>query len=229
VVLPTDVLLKSTSYEGSLIGRLDQLHSDWIFSWPEVGDAPFMEMPALLAGEEFDALVFNSAHGWYRQALGCLRNALETLTSAAACAVSNNAQLFDEWQAGRKELRFGSGRAVLRDSSIGTQIDADCSASQIFGDDGSSWMKSRYNQLCSYAHSEGGYNNADFWASNGPVFVPSALETIEAEFRETLALCYLLLRIGWSGYQVGPGQPALLRRSRATWAKYEDVLEKWLL
>ena len=58
--LPTDVALKSSSYEGSVIARLHGLQSEWIFSWPEVGQAPFMEEAALLAGEEFDALVFNA-------------------------------------------------------------------------------------------------------------------------------------------------------------------------
>lgn len=82
--LSTDVALKSSSYEGGLLARLDQLQSDWIFSWPEVGTAPYVDEVCLLAGEEFDALVFNALHGWYRQAIGCLRNALETMTVAAA-------------------------------------------------------------------------------------------------------------------------------------------------
>lgn len=73
--LPTDVALRTSGFDGSLIARLAGLHSDWIFSWPPVDGAPYMEEPALLAGEEFDALVFNAMHGYYRQAIGCLRNA----------------------------------------------------------------------------------------------------------------------------------------------------------
>lgn len=64
MTLPTDVALKSSSYEGSAIARLAALESQWIFSWPEVGEAPFMEEVALLADEEFDALVFNALHGY---------------------------------------------------------------------------------------------------------------------------------------------------------------------
>lgn len=49
MVLPTDVVLKSTSYEGSLVARMVELNSKWIFSWPEMGSAPFVDEIALLA------------------------------------------------------------------------------------------------------------------------------------------------------------------------------------
>src|SRR6266508_4216809 len=110
--LSTDVALKSSSYEGTLVSRLAQLHSDWIFSWPDPGKAPFMEEPSLLAGEEFDALVFNALHGWYRQAIGCLRNALETLMTAAALAAGKNSKSFREWRVGERQFGFGTAREV---------------------------------------------------------------------------------------------------------------------
>lgn len=66
VDLPTDVALRTSSYDGSIIARLADLHSGWIFSWPKIDEAPYMAEPALLAGEEFDALVFNALHRYYR-------------------------------------------------------------------------------------------------------------------------------------------------------------------
>ena len=149
--LPTDVALKSSSYEGDSIARLHKLHSDWISSWPGVGEAPFMEELTLLAGEEFDALVFNAPHGWYRQAIGCLRNALETLTIGAGLAVRGNEPGFEQWRAGTKEYKFGNVREWLRDSQLGKQIDADAAPGSVFGDDEASWTKSRYARLCAYA------------------------------------------------------------------------------
>lgn len=227
--LPTDVALESTSQEGSRIARLHRLHSDWIFSWPEEDEAPFVEMPTLLAGEEFDALVFNAVHGWYRQALGCLRNALEILTVSAGLAVRNDRRIFDEWRAGTREVKFGNAREFLRDSTDGKQIDTQAAPQSIFGTHRRRWVKCRYSKLCSYAHSVAGYNNADFWESNGPLFVPRALALVESELRETLALCYLLVRLSWPNYRVGPGQPALLTGPRGEWAIYGGVLEHWLL
>lgn len=229
MTLPTDVALKSTSYVGSLVGRLDALHTDWIFSWPEIGTAPYMEEVALLAGEEFDALVFNAAHGWYRQALGCLRNAFETMTVAAALSVRGDSKQFSSWRNGAVQVSFQAARSWIRDSTLGGQLDSDVSPLSVFGDDEESWTRRRYARLCAYAHSQAGYNNADFWESNGPIFVPAALEHVEAEFRETLALCYLLLRLGWPGYAPGPGEPALLSDAKVGWEQFERTLRQWLL
>ena len=192
MTLPTDVALKSSGYEGSTISRLAMLDTGWIFSWPDAGQAPFMEEVSLFAGEEFGALVFNALHGYYRQAIGCLRNAFETLITAAGLAVTGNQELFNRWRKGERQIGFGQARAWLRDSALGRQIDSDATPYSIFGDDNSSWTKSRYVRLCAYAHSQAGYNNADFWESNGPVFVPSALLVVEREFRETLLA-------NWSG------------------------------
>lgn len=72
-------------------------------------------------------------------------------------------------------------------------------------------------------------NNADFWESNGPVFVPSALTVVEVEFRETLALCYLLLRLSWPNYRPGQGQLTLLNGPQGAGAIFAGVLTKWLL
>jgi hypothetical protein len=229
MILPTDVALKSSSYEGTAISRLSQLHTDWIFSWPDVGDAPFVEEAALLAGEEFDALVFNALHGWYRQALGCLRNALETMTIASAFSVRNEEARFRRWRAGTLEVKFGNARDWLRDSRSGQQVDADAAPGSVFGQGATAWVNDRYARLCAYAHSQAGYNNADFWESNGPIFVPSTLNVVESEFRETLALCYLLLRLGWPNYKIGQGQPALLNGPLGMWATYGALLRKWIL
>lgn len=228
MVLPTDVALRSSSYAGSAAARLDALQSDWIFSWPAPGQASFMDEVCLLAGEEFDALVFNALHGYYRQAIGCLRNALETMTIAAGLAVTNNPTLFNRWRSGQ-EISFGQARSWLRDSADGTQVDGDVAPESVFGDAATSWMKDRYSRLCAYAHSQAGYNNADFWESNGPVFRPQALAVVEAELRETLAIAYLLLRLGWPTYIQAQGPANLLQGPQGAWSKFAPLLRKWVL
>jgi len=208
--LPTDVALKTSSDSGSAMERLHGLTIDWTFSWPDVGSGGvYTEETCLLAGEELDALVINAVHGFYRQALGCLRNALEIMSVAAALAATANPALFGRWRQGQ-EIGLGQSRAWLRDSSDGQKIDGEVHPESIFGDDPSAWLKDTYARLGGYAHSQAGYNNADFWESNGPVYRPQALDVVEAELRETLALMYLMLRIAWQGYEVGQGQPKLL-------------------
>lgn len=228
MVLPTDVVLKSTSYEGSLIDRIQTLQTDWVFSWPDLGAAPFMEEASLLAGDEFAALVFNAAHGYYRQGIGCLRNALEILFVAAGLAVTRNKTLFTRWRDGDSSIEFGQARAWLRDSRLGRQVDSDATPNSVFGDTDGAWAKGLYARLCRWAHGRGGYNNGDFWESNGPVFSPRALLVVEAEFRETLALAYLVLRLGWPSYEVGPGEPKLLAGHSDEWTQHLDLLRKWL-
>ena len=227
--LATHVVLYTTSQDGSRISRLKQLESDWVFSWPQPGVAPFVEYPALVAGEEFDAAVFNALHGYYRQAIGCLRVALETLAIAAAFSVRGDLSSFERWQAGDLEGSFGTARTALGDSVDGRRIDATTAPSSVFGDSSDSWMKARYRRLCDYAHSRAGYDNGALWRSNGPIYVAQALGTVECEFRETMALCYLLARIGWDGYEPGPGQPALLGGPLDGWAQYATMLREWLL
>ena len=179
----------------------------------------------MLAGEEFDALVFNALHGWYRQALGCLRNALEIMIVATACSATANAQLYSDWRTGTREVHFHEAREMLRDSALGTQVDGDAAPELVFGDSRTAWARDRYTRLCAYAHSHAGYNNAGFWeGSNGPIFVPSALRVVEDEFRETLALCYLLLRLGWPNFQPGPGPSALLGGPQIGWMKFDGLL-----
>jgi hypothetical protein len=49
---------------------------------------PYAPEPAYLVAEEFEASEFMALHGYYRQALGVLRNALETMVHAAALATT---------------------------------------------------------------------------------------------------------------------------------------------
>lgn len=227
--LATHVALESSGHAGSTISRLNQLSSDWTASWPAPGSAPFMDYPVLIAGEEFDALVFNALHGYYRQAIGCLRVALENLAMAAAFAVAGDSKSFQSWQQGNLEVKYGRARILLRDSTEGRQIDGFASQTSVFGDADGSWMNARYKRLCDYAHSRAGHDNGGFWESNGPLFVPRAVATVEREFRETLALCYLLERLGWPGYVPGPGQSALLDGPQEGWSQYKTLLCSWLL
>jgi hypothetical protein len=229
VGLATHVALMSSGYAGSVFTRLNQLNGDWTSSWPDPGNAPFMDYPVLIVGEEFDALVFNALHGYYRQAIGCLRVALEVLATAAAFAVTGDTTAFKAWQEGRIEAKFGRARVLLRDSAEGHRIDAAMSPGSVFGDADDSWLNVRYKRLCDYAHSRAGHDNGGFWESNGPLFVRRALDTVEQEFRETLALCYLLERLGCPGYTPGQGQPALLNGPQKGWSRYDALLRSWLL
>jgi hypothetical protein len=229
MTLPTDVVLKTTSYQGSWASSVHRLASDWIKACPRDPASPFMHAPCWTAYEEFAAVVFNAVHGYFRQALGCLRNVLETMSAAAAMAVTNNTTKFNAWQNGADEIPMREARPLLRDSPEGRRMDAAVAPSSIFGNDSTHWIKRRYAELCAYTHGAPGKNNVDFWQSNGPIFVRDALPVVEAELRETLALAYLLLKIGWSNYTPTDGVRNLLSGPTTGWQEYHTALRTELL
>lgn len=226
MTLPTDVVLKTTSYEGTWASRIHRLDSDWHFASPmDPTSAPFMHWPGITVGEEFDAVVFNAVHGYFRQALGCLRNVLETLAAAASLAVTNDTAKYQAWESGADEVPMREARPILRDSSDGTRIDAAVAdPDAVFGDNQNHWIKRRYKELCAYTHGAAGHTNLDFWESNGPIFVPEAFPLVESELRETLAISYLLLKIGWPSYAPTDGVRHLLSGPTTGWQEYHGVL-----
>jgi hypothetical protein len=112
-----------------------------------------------------------------------------------------------------------------RDSREGGRIDAAVAPSAIFGNNPNHWIKRRYARLCAYTHGAPGNNNMDFWKSNGPIFVPEVLPTVETELRETMALAYLLLQVGWSdGYEPTEGIRNLMSGAAIGWQEYQLFL-----
>ena len=125
--------------------------------------------------------------------------------SAAALAVTGDRVGYEAWRSGERQIWFREARERLRVSEVGGQIDREVAPASVFGGAATSWSRNRYSRLCAYAHSQPGYNNSDFWQSNGPVYSERALRVLETEISRTVALCYLLMRFGWPRYRPGPG------------------------
>jgi hypothetical protein len=212
VHLPDDVALRTTNWTGSLVGRVHHVSAQWLFSAPVSPDGePFAPEPAFLAAEEFEALEFAALHGYYRQALSCLRNALETMTHAAAFAVTADRGGFAAWRKGDLELRFQDSRRAVADSPAGQEISRKLDWGPVFGKAAEGgWIAILYRRLCAYAHAQAGYNNADFWESNGPVYRPQTYALVFDEVRETIAVCYVLLRLCWYEFSLPSDLTTLL-------------------
>jgi hypothetical protein len=228
--LPTDVLLRITSHEGRTFDELAELSSLWTFMTPmEERQAPYLFDAALLAGEEFDALTFIGPHGYYRQAFGCLRNALEVLTVGAGLAVTGNQGLFNNWRNGGA-VPFGNACDWLAASAVGQQLDQSAAPAAIFRrKDPTAWITRLYGRLCAYAHSKAGYNNMDFWASNGPVHVWGVLDRLVGETREAMALGLVLLQIGWTDIKITEEARRLLENPGDDWADVGPAVQKFVL
>jgi hypothetical protein len=207
MALPTDVLLRTTDYLGVMVNDLHEQGAAWIHATPgEPAASAFMFEPALDASDEFEAAPFIAAHGWYRQATACLRNALEAMTCAAAFAVRGDSDQYARWREGKQEPRFGNAVELLAADPTLAAIDARLGSPGLFGRKPDGLLRDRYQELCRYAHSRAGHTNSDIWQSNGPVFVGRGFTQFWTDYCDTIALCWVLLKIGWPELTL-PGAP----------------------
>lgn len=216
--LPTDVLLRTTDYLGTMVDDLHEQGSAWIFAWPdELVKAPFMCDAALDASDEFQAAPFIAMHGWYRQATAGLRNALEGMTLAAAFAVRGDTAGLRAWRDGTSEPKFGNAVDMLAEDSRLGAIDGRLGSSGLFGRRPDGIVRGVYSNLCRYAHGRAGHTNADIWQSNGPVFIPRAFTQFWIDFCDTIAVCYVLLKIGWDELELPDTARPLFRFADERW------------
>jgi hypothetical protein len=196
MVLPTDVLLRTTDYQGSLVEDTHAQWAAWIHALPtDPSVAPFMFEAAWDATDEFSAAPFIAAHGWYRQATGALRTALESLVIAAGYAVRVEDAGLARWRAGVAKPGFKDALAWLASTPAVQAVEAALPAPAVFGKGGVGGHL--YGHLCRYVHAAPGHTNADMWASNGPVWVWAGVRDFWIDYCDTIALSYLLLKLGW--------------------------------
>lgn len=223
--LPTDVLLRTTDYLGTMVTDLHDQGSTWIFATPmEVDLAPFMFEPAFDASDEFQAAPFIAAHGWYRQATASLRNALEAMACGAAFAVRKDVTTYSAWRSGSHEPKFGNAIQLLGQDQQLAAIDRELGGSGLFGRKPDGVMQKMYSNLCRYAHSRAGHTNADMWQSNGPILRGRAFTQFWIDFGDTIALCYVLLKIGWPELALPDEAKSLYGFANERWGGIGDAV-----
>ena len=72
--LPGDVAIRTSSHQGTRIAHLHELQLGWLQAMPLTGA---LSEAMLEASDNFDAATFNLLHGYYRQAIGGLHDAVE--------------------------------------------------------------------------------------------------------------------------------------------------------
>jgi len=109
-----DVAIRTTSHQGSRIGFLHELWDAWLEVMPTrciVGYA------MLDCSDDFAASILSLLHGFYRQAVGTLRSALETMVFACMCQLTADRKAWKEWEKGKQEINFVQSRHGLRKTS----------------------------------------------------------------------------------------------------------------
>jgi hypothetical protein len=216
--LPTDVLLRTTDYLGTMVSDMHEQWGAWIASFPPDPSAvPYMFEPALDAADEFDAAPFIAMHGYYRQATAGLRNALETMITGAALAISKNQKNYREWRESAYQPKFGNQVDLLASDPTLAARDQTFGGPTLFGPRTHGVLRRLYANLNRYAHGWPNSTNGAIWQSNGPVFIGRAFTQFWIDYGDTLAACYVLFKIGWPGLELPKVARSVFDATSADW------------
>lgn len=205
MTLPDDVAIRTTSHLGEWVALLHDLWADWIYSFPRrsiITDA------MLDCADDFSAALFNLVHGYYKQAIGALRNALETMVLACECTLSRANDKWKEWQEG-KEMTFRKILPKLAASARFVKLEAhvrSLTGGGLFpeaeNNEGIAWARNLYQRLSNFSHARGNLTNSVLWESTGPVYSEKGMRTACYLYLETYVLLVLLLKATMGRFRV---------------------------
>jgi hypothetical protein len=192
VSLPDDVSIRTSDHFGSVFNVFWERWADWVAIVLALQDAvkepkksPIAHV-ACNAIDEFQASIYNVLTGFYRLAFSALRNIVEQMTIGLHLSLSNDINLFSNWLNGVDELKFGTVADNAQKHSVIINIEKaleDKINDSLFRQknsksqqDNGGFARRLFSELSSYTHGGPSFTNADIWQSNGPLFVPSAVE-----------------------------------------------------
>ena len=150
MTLPGDVAIRTTSFQGARVALMYDLWSGWVEALPPQG---ILAGGMLDSADDFKAALFNLVHGFYKQSIASLRNALETMVFACECELRGDSDGWSAWQQG-EELKFTETFERLRTrSKLGILEDKARQATEasIFPlsqkDKGNAWARNLYQRL----------------------------------------------------------------------------------
>jgi hypothetical protein len=189
---------------GEWVALLYDLWAGWVESIPRRA----ILMEAMLdCADDFSAATFNLVHGYYKQAISALRNALETTVLACQRVLFGSA---DAGQGG-VEIAFGKTLQKLAVSAKFAEIEAhvrSLTGGGLFPEaqnkDGIAWARSLYQRLSNFSHARRDATNGILWQSNGPVYSEQGMRTSCHLYLETYVLLVLLLKATYRRFRV-PG------------------------
>ena len=194
-----DVAIRTTSDQGSRIGFLYELWGAWLEAMPTgciVGYA------MRECSDDFASSIVSILHGFYRQAVGTLRSALETMVFACLCQITSGQKIWRAWESGKEEINFRKIRHRLRQESgiIALEDRAKAATGRtMFADknrpDPGGWATSLHSHLSNFIHASGDLSNGRIWESNGPVYSGRGMTISYHSYLETYALLLLLAKI----------------------------------
>lgn len=197
--LPGDVAIRTTSHQGTRIAILHELWSGWIWSI-RLGGSP-LDKAMGDAADDFSAALFLLAHGFYRQALGSLRSALEMVTIASYCEIAKDKARIEQWERGLEakmnEIFNGmQSLDVVRSLDDRAQREVGSSV-YLLTTHGRNrpWARDLYRRLSTYSHARPDSTNSQIWNSNGPIYSAAGMKLSYHGYLETYSLAMLTWKL----------------------------------
>ncbi len=221
MALPDDVAIRTTSHDGTSVAALCELIGTWIAMSPLSDSIIGYGMADNY--DAFEASLFNILHGFHKEAIAALRNALETMVFATTCAVAKDRIAWRRWTEGDEEGEFSFKRQGDRLQKLPPVDEREKVVRDQFGvsllsDEGrgglQAWTRNLYHRQCKFAHARGDTSNAALWNSTGPIYSASAFDISRKMFLETYAVCVLLANIGHPTLRLGKATKHILKAEK---------------
>ncbi len=231
--LPDDVSLLTSEQHGQTLHNANAAWGHWPGLVVDIqslcDDVPNdpLAVAALNATDEFQASLYAALTGFYRQAIGTLRPAVEAMLAAVYFKVLPDAAAFAKWREGDH-----TGRLFV--SRVRRKLDKERPFSD-FGEPGrtlmadAGWFAWLYGILSAFLHgrpahaSEGGLRtettNGGMWESNGPIYAEQPFVLWSRLYFDALLLSVLL---------AGVADPRLVRVAEPSDIAYETYIEQLL-
>jgi hypothetical protein len=219
--LPDHVSITTSNHQGKSLKVLHEVWSAWIEAVGDVQDRLYDTI--LDACDEFQITIFNALHGYYRPAIGCLRNALELIVFGAYTQACSKASELTDSPTGK--IRFSHAcdflsrstaiqplnkylRSILNDSLF------EQSTETISG----GWARRLHSDLSNFSHSRPSFSNVDIWQSNGPIYIHEAFVRTVEMYLQTSALCFLVVKLGKPNFVLPPEAMQVFQTTDRPWS-----------
>jgi hypothetical protein len=214
VTLPDDVAIRTSNHHGKTLAELNILNTAWVFSTRLPPHRERMSPVMLDAQDELQASIYNCLTGYYRFAVGGMRNFLELVSIGCWAEVRGKKKEFRAWQKGKVQLSLGTAcdglitgaapvEAHLRATVNDTLFSQKNSQKGGFSKNGG-WVRRTFSGLSEYAHSRPTFTDSHFRESNGPIYVKSAFNHVAGIHFETIAIAYVLALIARPKMRISP-------------------------
>lgn len=205
LVLGRDVAWLTANQHAALLEVLHALGRAWPAPTVAAGNGEPGPLDRALLGAhgEFVAFAFLLVHGFYSQALRCLRSALELAVVGSFFELAGDAERYARWVDGRNERNvfFKEACDWLMNAPVAAPLEEHlrvATGRTLFAQGHGARagrMRRLFRDLSAYSHTVPGASNYDLWRANGPIYVREAVERCRDLYVVVQAYAYVAIHL----------------------------------